>query len=46
MIDLNKFRTDIISDAIEYSWIDFEDTGDGKGHLSKPKEFSHENWTQ
>ena len=28
------------------SWIDFEDTRDGKGELIKPREFSHEKWTQ
>ena len=46
IIDLNNFKTDIIADAIEESRIDFEDTKDGKGGLSKPKEFSHEKWTQ
>ena len=36
----------ILSDAIKVSLIDFEDTRYGKGGLSKPKDFSHENWTQ
>ena len=40
-IDLNKFKTDIIADAIEESQIYFEDTRDGKGELIKPKHFSH-----
>ena len=38
--------TDILADDIEESRVDFEDTSDGKGGLSKTKEFSHENWTQ
>ena len=42
IIDLNKFKTDILAGAIEESWIDFEDTKYGKGELIKPKEFSHE----
>ena len=42
IIDLNNFKTDILTDAISESWIDFEDTRDGKGELIKPKEFSHE----
>ena len=37
IIDLNNFKTDIIADAIEESWIDFEDTREGKWELSKPK---------
>ena len=46
IIDLNSFNTDIIANYIEESRIGFEYTRDGKGGLSKPKEFSHENWTQ
>ena len=46
IIDLNNFKTDIISDAIDKSRLEFEYTRDGKGRLSKPKEFSHEHWTQ
>ena len=46
IIDLNKFKTDILADAIEESRLDFEDTRDGKGELIKNKEFSHEKWTQ
>ena len=46
IIDLNQFKTDIISDSIDEFRIDFEDTRDVKGELSKPKEFSHEKWTQ
>ena len=46
LIDLNNFKTDIIYDAIEDSRLDFEDTRDGKGGLSKAKELSHEKWTQ
>ena len=45
-IDLNYFNGDVISDAIEDFRLDFEDIIDGKGDLSKPKEFSHEKWTQ
>ena len=45
IIDINNFKTDIISDVIEQSRINFEDTRDGKGGLSKPKELSYENWT-
>ena len=46
IIDLDKFKIDILADAIDESRIDFEDTIDGKGGLSKTKEFSHEKWTQ
>ena len=46
IIDLNNFKTDIISGAIDKSQLEFEYTRDGKGRLSKPKEFSHEHWTQ
>ena len=46
IVDLNNFKTDILSDAIEESQIDFEYTINGKRDLSKPKEFSHEKWTQ
>ena len=46
IIDLNKFKTGILSDAIEESRIDFEYTRDGKGVMSKPKELSREKWTQ
>ena len=46
IIDLNKFKTDILDYAIEESRLDFEDIIDGKGEPSKPKEFSNENWTQ
>ena len=46
IVDLNNFKTNILSGAIEESRIDFEDTRDGKGELSKPKVLSHENWTQ
>ena len=46
IINLNHFKTDIIADAIEESRLDFEHTRDGKGELSKPKEFSHEKCTQ
>ena len=46
IINLNNFKTDILSDAIEESLLDFEDTSDGKGEMSKPKYFSHEKWTQ
>ena len=46
IIDLNNFKTDIIADAIEEYQLDFEDKRHGKGELSKPKEFSHEKWTQ
>ena len=46
IIDLNNFKTDILDNAIEESRLDFEDTRDGKGDLRKPKDFSHEKWTQ
>ena len=46
IIDLNNFDTEILVDAIEESRIDFEDTRYGKGELSKPKKFPHENWNQ
>ena len=46
IIYLNKFKTDIIADAIEDYQLDFEDTRYGKAELRKPKEFSHEQWTQ
>ena len=36
-IDLSKFKNNILADAIEESWLDFEGTIDGKGELSKPK---------
>ena len=41
IIDLNHFETDILADAIEESWLDFEDTRYVKGGLGKPKEFPH-----
>ena len=44
IININNFKTDIISGAIEESWLDFEDTRDGKWGLSNTKELSHENW--
>ena len=46
IININIFKTDILADAIEESRLDFEDTGYGKGELSKPKDFSHEKWAQ
>ena len=42
IIDINNFETDILAYAIEESWIYFEDTRDGKGDLSKSREFSYE----
>ena len=45
-INLNNFKSDLLSDAIEESRIENEDTRDGKGELSNPKEFPHKNWTQ
>ena len=39
IIDINKFKTDILADAIEESQIYFGDTRYGKGELRKPKEF-------
>ena len=35
--DINNFKTDILADATEYSWLEFEDTRDVKGELSNPK---------
>ena len=46
IIDINNFMTDIIDNAIEDSRLDFEDTRDGKGELSKPKDSSHKKWIQ
>ena len=46
IIDINNFKTDIIADTFEESWLDFEDIRYEKGDLSKPKEFSHEKWNQ
>ena len=46
IIDINNFKNNILDDAIEESRIDFEDTRDGKVELIKPKQFSHEKWTQ
>ena len=45
-MDLNNFKSDVISDAIDESRLDFEDTTDGKGGVRKPKEFSREKRTQ
>ena len=45
-IDQNNFKTDIISDEIEEYHIDFEDTRDIQGEMSKLKEFLHEKWNQ
>ena len=39
IIDLNKFKTDILAEDIEESRLDFEDTRDRKEELSKPKQF-------
>ena len=44
--DINNFKTDIISDAIEEQRLYFEDKRYGKGDLRKTKELSHEKWTQ
>ena len=41
-IDLNHFKNDVLSDAIEEYQVYFEDTRGGKGELSKTKQFSHE----
>ena len=46
IIDINNFKNDILADAIDDLWLDFEDTRDGKGYMSKPNKFSHEKWTQ
>ena len=46
IIDINNFKTGFLADAIEESRLDFEGTRDGKGGLIKPKDFSHEKWTQ
>ena len=40
-IDLNNFKTDVLYDAIEESWIDFEYTKYGKGGLSNTEELLH-----
>ena len=37
IIDLNSFKNDILDDAIEDTWLDFEYTRYGKGVLSNPK---------
>ena len=46
IMNINNFKTDILSDTIEESRIDFEDTRDGKYELSNTKEFSHEKLSQ
>ena len=46
IIDINSFKTGIIVDVIEESWISFEDTRDGKWDLSKTEEFLYEKWNQ
>ena len=40
-IDLNNFRSDIISDAIEEYRLDFKNTRYGKWELINPKDFFH-----
>ena len=37
--NLNNFKTNVLSDAIEESWIDFEDTIDGNGSLVIPNSY-------
>ena len=44
IINLNNIKTDILADDIDYYRLNFEDTRDGKGETSNPKEFSHEKW--
>ena len=46
IINLKKFKNNILVDEIEDPRIDFEDKRDGKGELRKTKYFSHEKWTQ
>ena len=46
IINLNHFKTDIIACAVEESYLDFEDTRDGKEELINTKELSHEKWDQ
>ena len=41
IIDLNNFKIDILSDAIDDSRLDYEETRYGKGELSNSKELSH-----
>ena len=45
-IDLNHFKSDVLSGTVEESQIDFEYNIYGKGGMSCHKEFSHEKWTQ
>ena len=45
-MDLNKFKSGILSGAIVESRLDSKDTIDDKGDLIKTKEFSHEKCTQ
>ena len=45
-IELNHFKSDIMSGAIEESRLNYEDTRDRKGELDKPKELAHDKWTQ
>ena len=45
-INLNNFKSDVLSDTIEDYRLDFGDTIYGKWELINPKEFSHEKWTQ
>ena len=44
IIDLNHFKTDILSGDIEESRINFEDRIYGKGDRSNPKALLHEKW--
>ena len=46
IVNIDNFKTDILADAIEEYWIDFEETRYGNGELIKTKEFSHEKWTK
>ena len=45
-ISLNNFESDVMTDVIDESRLDFGNTRDGKVDLSNPKEFSHGKWTQ
>ena len=46
IIYLNHFKTDILYEVIEELQLDFEDTRDVKGGVSRPKTFSHKKLTQ
>ena len=45
-IYLYSFKSDVLSDVIKESLLNFEDNRYGKGELINTNTFSHEKWTQ